>query len=194
LSGKKTIGGGMNAHHPIVPPAMAAKIPGPMPPTRTANKTAGKKVAKGTIPSNHNPADQRTTAATATQTVANAYASAEPAGTSFRKLTPRKATIPKARTTPFYKSISDRNAACMALCPLWVISGHLQCTSRCLLCARSRHASKEKPRLSKQRTRPLGPGSCSRVSTKSKSIVVMVPVLLNDHRHYLVSRTQSSRR
>jgi hypothetical protein len=32
----------------------------------------------------------------------------------------------------------------------------------------------------KQRTRPLGPGSCSRVSTKSKSIVVMVPVLLND--------------
>ena len=33
----------------------------------------------------------------------------------------------------------------------------------------------------KQRTRPLGPGSCSRVSTKSKSIVVMVPVLLNDH-------------
>jgi hypothetical protein len=33
----------------------------------------------------------------------------------------------------------------------------------------------------KQRTRPLGPGSCSRVSTKSKSIVVMVPVFLNDH-------------
>ena len=33
----------------------------------------------------------------------------------------------------------------------------------------------------KQRTRPLGPDSCSRVSTKSKSIVVMVPVFLNDH-------------
>ena len=33
----------------------------------------------------------------------------------------------------------------------------------------------------KQRTRPLGPDSCSRVSTNSKSIVVMMPVLLNDH-------------
>jgi hypothetical protein len=33
----------------------------------------------------------------------------------------------------------------------------------------------------KQKTRPLGPDSCSRVSTKSKSIVMMMPVLLNDH-------------
>jgi hypothetical protein len=33
----------------------------------------------------------------------------------------------------------------------------------------------------KQKIRPLGPDSCSRVSTKSKSIVVMMSVLLNDH-------------
>jgi hypothetical protein len=91
----------MNAHHPIMPPAMAARIPGPMPPTRAANKTAGKKVAKGTMPSNHNPAAQRTPAATATQTIANAYASADPAGTSFRKIRPSNAPMPQTRTPPF---------------------------------------------------------------------------------------------
>jgi hypothetical protein len=78
-----------------------------MPPIRAANKTAGKKVAKGTIPSNQNPATQRTTAATATQTIANAYASADTSGISFRKITSRNATIPKARTPPIlYRKLS----------------------------------------------------------------------------------------
>jgi len=101
----------MNAHHPIVPPAIAAKSPGPMPPIRAANKTAGKKVAKGTIPSNHNPTIQRTTAATAMQSVANAYASADPAGISFRKLTSRNATMPQSPYSPFVsKSIANGDA------------------------------------------------------------------------------------
>ena len=40
----------------------------------------------------------------------------------------------------------------------------------------------ERPRLSKSKEPgPLGPDSCSRVSTKCKSIVVMMPVLLNDY-------------
>ena len=79
---------------------MAANIPGPIPPTRAPNKAAGKKVAKGTTSSTNNPTAQRASAAIATQNVANAYASVEPAGTSFRKFTPLNATIPLAQTTP----------------------------------------------------------------------------------------------
>jgi hypothetical protein len=71
-----------------MPPNIAANVPGPTPPTKAANKAAGKKVAKGTTPSKNDPIAQRTMAAAATQIVANTYASADPAGMRFRKFTP----------------------------------------------------------------------------------------------------------
>ena len=80
---------------------------------------------------------------------------------------------------------------------------HVRFTPKADMCGATRHVRfvpeadmhRRKSRgFSKAKNPAAGPGSCSRVSTKSKSIVVMVPVLLTDHRHYLVSRTQSSRR
>jgi len=49
------------------------------------------------------------------------------------------------------------------------------------LCQKQKCIEGKAEAFQKQRTRLKRPGSCSRVSTKGKSIVVTVPVLLNDH-------------
>ena len=61
------------------------------------------------------------------QSVANAYASADPTGTSFRKLTPAKSNHPHGSYDAIFtrlESISDWNAARRTGCPLWAISGY----------------------------------------------------------------------